>query len=188
MGRWLRAAAVSAAVVATALVGVATTAAAGTMQVSGSGVYNEACTVPADAGAPPADTGNYPPIKMDGSLEGCWYTYVSDSRLHPSGAYQESGTELFVGCLNETTCGTFRTTYTFTGKFTANFEAEIHGRCHHPIVSGTGDFAGTSGIILFKDDVDDGVFYYRGNMKASDGASHNHETDWEARTRKTSDR
>ena len=188
MGRWLRAAALSAVVVATALVGVATTAAAGTMQVSGSGVYNEACTVPADAGAPPADTGNYPPIKMDGSLEGCWYTYVSDSRSHPSGAYQESGTELFVGCLNETTCGTFSTTYTFTGKFTANFEAEIHGRCQHPIVSGTGDFAGTSGIILFKDDVDDGVFYYRGNMKDSDGASHNHETDWEARTRKTSDR
>lgn len=162
MGRWLRAAAVSAVVVATALVVVVATAAAGTTQVSGSGVYvdNDACTVP---GVPPGD---YPPIDMVGSLDGCWYTYVSDWKLNPSGTYQETGTELFVGCLNETTCGTFTTTYTFTGKFTANFEAEIHGRCHHPITGGSGDFAGKSGIILFKDDVDSGVFYYRGNIKS----------------------
>ena len=40
MGRWLRAATVSAVVVATALVVVVATAMAGTTQVSGSGVYN----------------------------------------------------------------------------------------------------------------------------------------------------
>ena len=70
---------------------------------------------------------------MAGSLDGCWYTYVSDAKVNPSGTYQETGTELFVGCLNGTTCGQFTTTYTFTGKFTANFEAEIHGRCQHPV-------------------------------------------------------
>ena len=163
MGRWLRAATVSGVVVATALVVVVATAMAGTTQVSGSGVYNFECTPP--AGTAPADPGDYDPIDMAGSLDGCWYTYVSDSKENPSGTYQETGTELFVGCLG-TTCGQFTTTYTFTGKFTANFEAEIHGRCHHPVTGGTGGFAGMSGVILFKDDVDTGIFYYRGNIKS----------------------
>ena len=166
MGRSVRAAAVSAVVVATALVAVVATAAAGTTQVSGSSVYNDACTVPANAGAPPADTGDYPPLDMVGSLDGCWYTYVLDAKLNPSGTYQETGTELFVGCLNETTCGTFTTIYTFTGKYTANFGAEIHGRCQHAVTGTSGGFAGMSGVILFKDDVDSGVFYYRGNIKS----------------------
>ena len=87
-------------------------------------------------------------------------------RLTPSGSYKETGTELFVGCLNGTTCGQFTTTYTFTGKFTANFEAEIHGRCQHPVTGTSGGFAGRSGVIQFKDDVETGIFYYRGNIKS----------------------
>ena len=166
MRRWLRAATVSAVVVATALVVVVATASAGTTQVSGSGVYNPACVPPASAGAAPTNTGDYPPLDLVGSLDGCWYTYVSDSKVNPSGTYQETGTELFVGCLNGTTCGSFTTTYTFTGKFTANFEAEIHGRCQHAVTGTTGGFAGMSGVILFKDDVDTGVFYYRGNINS----------------------
>ena len=82
--------------------------------------------------------------------------------MNPSGTYQETGTELFVGCLNGTTCGQFTTTYTFTGKFTSSFE-EIHGR-QHPVTGTTGGFAGMSGVIQFKDDVDTGIFYYRGNI------------------------
>jgi hypothetical protein len=31
--------------------------------------------------------------------------------------------------------------------------SEVHGRCHHPIVSGTDGFAGISGVINFTDDV-----------------------------------
>jgi len=85
--------------------------------------------------------------------------------VNPSGTYQETGTELFVGCLNGTTCGQFTTTYTFTGKFTAD-GAEIHGRCQHPVTGTTGGFAGMSGVIQFKDDVDTGIFYYRGNIKS----------------------
>jgi len=161
MRRWFRAATVSAVVVATALVVVVATAMAGTTQVSGSGVYNPACTPP--AGTTPADTGDYPPLDLAGSLDGCWYTYVSDAKVNPSGTYQETGTELFVGCLNGTTCGQFTTTYTFTGKFTSSFE-EIHGRCQHAVTGTTGGFAGRSGVILFKDDVDTGIFYYRGNI------------------------
>ncbi len=163
MGRWLRVATVSAVVAATALAVVVATAMAGTTQVSGSGVYNPACTPP--AGTAPADTGDYPPLDLVGSLDGCWYTYVSDAKVNPSGTYQETGTELFVGCLNGTTCGQFTTTYTFTGKFTES-GAEIHGRCQHPVTGGTGGFAGRSGVIQFKDDVDTGIFYYRGNIKS----------------------
>lgn len=165
MRRWLRAATVSAVVVATALVVVVATAMAGTTQVSGSGVYNPACTPPSAAGTAPADTGDYDPLDLAGSLDGCWYTYISDAKETPSGTYKETGTELFVGCLNETTCGRFTTTYTFTGKF-ASSGAEIHGRCQHPVTGTTGGFAGMSGVIQFKDDVDTGIFYYRGNIKS----------------------
>ena len=166
MRKWLRAATVSAVVGATALVVVVATAMAGTTQVSGSGVYNRCVRAACGAGTAPADQGDYPPLDLAGSLDGCWYTYVSDSKVNPSGTYQETGTELFVGCLNGTTCGQFTTTYTFTGKFTASFEAEIHGRCQHPVTGGTGGFAGMSGVIQFKDDVDTGIFYYRGNIKS----------------------
>jgi len=165
MRRWLKAATVSAVVVATALVVAVATAMAGTTQVSGSSVYNEVCTPPEAAGTAPADTGDYPPLVMSGSLEGCWYTYVSDAKENPSGTYKETGTELFVGCLSEATCGEFTTTYTFTGKFTSSLE-EIHGRCQHAVTGTTGDFAGMSGVILFKDDVDTGIFYYRGNIRS----------------------
>lgn len=159
--RWLRAATVSAVVVATALVVIVSTATAGTTRVSGSSVFADDCTPP--EGSIPGDTGDYPVLVMEGSLDGCWYTYVSDAKLNPSGTYQETGTELFVGCLNGTTCGEFTTTYTFTGKFTASFE-EIHGRCQHAITGGTGDFAGMSGVIQFKDDVEAGINYYRGSL------------------------
>ena len=99
-----------------------------------------------------------------GSLDGCWYTYVSTSKFNPSGTYIEQGTEIFVGCMG-TRCGTFETTYTFTAKYVDDtFAEEIHGRCHHPIVGGTGRFAGVKGVILFKDDVVNLKFNYRGHI------------------------
>ena len=151
-------------VVASAItLALVTPASAGTTQVSGKGVFNDDCRPP--VGSPPPNLGDYPPIDLSGSLDGCWYTYVSDSKFNPSGTYQEIGTELFVGCLNSSTCGTFETTYTFTGKFVDDtFTEEIHGRCHHPIVGGTGGFAGATGLILFKDDVVNGCFEYRGHI------------------------
>src|SRR5206468_4810308 len=53
-------------------------ASAGTTQVSGIGVFNNGCQPP--VGSPPADLGDYPPIEMSGSLDGCWYTYRSEER------------------------------------------------------------------------------------------------------------
>lgn len=137
-------------------------ASAGTTQVSGIAVFNNECQAP--VGSPPADPGDYPPIELSGSLFGCWYTYVSESKFNRSGTYQEQGNETFVGCLNGM-CGTFETIYTFTGKYVdETFTEEIHGRCEHRIVGGTGDFAGASGVILFKDDVVNLKFDYRGNV------------------------
>ena len=150
------------AVAASVLAVLAMPASAGTTQVSGIAVFNDACQPP--VGSPPADPGDYAPIDLSGSLVGCWYTYVSESKFNRSGTYQEKGTEIFVGCMNGI-CGTFETTYTFTAKYVDDtFAEEIHGRCHHPIVSATGDFAGAKGVIDFKDDVVNLKFDYRGQV------------------------
>jgi len=150
-------------VAASFLAVLAMPASAGTTQVSGIGVYNTACQPP--VGSPPANLGDYPPIELSGSLSGCWYTYVESAKFNRSGTYQETGTEIFVGCMNGT-CGTFSTTYTFTGKFVDDtFAEEIHGRCHHPLASGTEGFAGAKGLINFKDDVVNLKFDYRGHIK-----------------------
>lgn len=154
----------TATVAALVLAVLAMPASAGSPQVSGIGVYNDECQSP--AGSPPSDPGDYPPLDLSGSLDGCWYTYVSASQFNPSGTYIEQGTEIFVGCLNGTECGTFETTYTFTGKFVDDtFAEEIHGRCEHSIVGGTGDFAEVKGVILFKDDVVNLKYDYRGHIR-----------------------
>ena len=68
---------------------LATPASAGTTQVSGIGVFNTGCQPP--VGSPPANPGDYPPIDLSGSLDGCWYTYVSTSQFNPSGTYHRAG-------------------------------------------------------------------------------------------------
>ena len=148
------------------LIALAMPAGAGTTQVSGIAVFNNECQPP--AGSPPADLGDYPPLDLSGSLVGCWYTYVSESKFNRSGTYQEQGNEIFVGCLNGM-CGTFETTYTFTAKYVdETFAEEIHGRCEHRIVGGTGDFADAKGVIPFKDDVVNLKFDYRGHISLGD--------------------
>lgn len=155
----------TAALTAAAFAILATPTTAGTTQVSGVGVFDTACRPPIGSVPEGEALGDYPPIALTGALTGCWYTYVSASRFNPSGTYIEQGTELFIGCLNDTTCGTFETTYTFTGKYTdATLAEEIHGRCEHAIVGGTGDFAGAKGQIKFKDDVVNLKFDYRGHI------------------------
>src|SRR5437660_1264321 len=102
---------------------------------------------------------------MDGGLVGCWYTDDIDfagMRSHPSGTTQASGHEHFVGCVDRDANGTCDATdpsgslffaFTFTGKYNPTSGAEIHGRCHHAVTSGTEDFATASGIINFTDDI-----------------------------------
>jgi hypothetical protein len=146
-----------------ALGAIFTAFAAGNTQISGSGAFDSAgdCTeIPSQF-----------TMVIDGDLVGCWYTHgwevVQDT---PSGVYAERGTERFIGCLaNTTTCGTFDTEYKFTAKYGSD-GSEIHGRCQHPITFGTGDFAGITGRVDFKDDVSTGVVYYRGHIKLPNAA------------------
>ena len=104
-------------------------------------------------------------LVMTGSLEGCLYTDILTVRTTPSGAYLETGQEIFVGSLNGGPEGTFATTYRFEAKFAPD-GSEIHGRCQHPIVdgSGTGGFEGASGRLNFKDIVETGEFVYKGHL------------------------
>jgi hypothetical protein len=119
---------------------------------------------------PPAPDGyrDFPPIVMTGSLEGCWYTDVVTSRQLSSGVYLETGKEVFFGTLNGSAVGSFRTTYRFESKWDpdAATGAEIHGRCQHPLVagSGTGGFDGATGRVDFKDLVETGDLAYRGHI------------------------
>ena len=104
-------------------------------------------------------------LVMTGSLEGCLYTDIVTARSTPSGAYLETGQEIFVGSLNGGPEGTFTTTYKFEAKFAPD-GSEIHGRCQHPIVdgSGTGGFEGASGRLNFKDIVATGEAVYKGHI------------------------
>jgi hypothetical protein len=110
---------------------------------------------------------------MTGGLVGCWYEDTGTPTLDqvtPSGLeiVHFSGTEHFTGCLDldgDGACagdptGTLFFTFTFTGQYVAGTNAaiEIRGRCHHPIVGGTGDFAGATGVLNFKDDVSNPAF------------------------------
>ena len=108
---------------------------------------------------------------MTGSLGGCWYTNIEMTKDNgaPSGVYIESGEEVFVGSLNGGPEGTFGTTYQFESKWDPDVStgSEVHGRCQHPIVagSGTGGFEGATGRADFKDEVTTGQFFYRGHIK-----------------------
>jgi hypothetical protein len=151
---------VAAIVLALSVASVA--AAGGQTQLAGDGVADAVtCTDPVPTNSP------YAPIRLTGDLTGCWYTTTYEVRQYlPSGVYLETGTETFVGCLTgTTTCGSISTTYHFEAKLTSD-GAEIRGHCEHPLVSGTGGFAGITGIMFFRDGVGaaSGTFTYHGHL------------------------
>lgn len=82
--------------------------------------------------------------------------------------YLETGEEVFVGSLDGGSEGTFATTYTFESTWIPDVPtgSEVHGRCQHPIVagSGTGGFEGATGRVDFKDEVTTGQYFYRGHI------------------------
>ena len=136
--------------------------AGGATQISGIGYYAASgeCTDPEGQGADYA-------LSLTGAFSGCHYVFVKSAQCSPGGAYFEAGTETFVGTYNGE-FGTFGTNYVFTATYRdcPNFVGEIAGRCQHPIVdgSGTGSFAGVTGRLDMKDDIDTGSFPYRGHL------------------------
>ena len=107
--------------------------------------------------------------RMTGDLDGCWwitdFTSTTDASRHNVRA---TGTELFVGWLGSR-YGSFTTTFEYTAKMDGPWmtSPEVHGRCHHPIVEGDGDFAGITGELSFHDvvDVDPPYYPYWGNLR-----------------------
>jgi hypothetical protein len=98
---------------------------------------------------------------VSGTLVGCWYTdtFVVE-HTSAAGGFRATGTETFVGCLGSD-CGRLFTTFTFTAKVVDGIET--HGRCHHPIIGGDGDFAGAAGVINMHD-LPNGCATYKGHF------------------------
>jgi hypothetical protein len=145
-----------------ALIFPASALAMGATQFSGTAYWptEGQCVDPEGAGADYA-------VHMTGDLEGCHYTFVETAMWSPSGAYNETGHEIFVGAYKGEP-GTFKTTYRFTAKYTNTSDyIEVEGRCQHPLIAGegTGVFEGMTGRLDMRDNVVAGValdFPYRG--------------------------
>ena len=148
------------------LVALSAPAAARTDQISGVATI----AAPGQCDPIPDEYGDFPPLYLTGSLEGCWYTNILTSKDNgsPSGVYQERGIEIFVGSLDGGPEGRFETTYKFSSKWEPDVSTgvEVKGRCQHPIVVGTGigAFAGVTGRVDIKDDVATGTYPYRGHL------------------------
>ena len=148
------------------LIALSAPANAATNQISGVAVFDTT----GECSPPPTGYEDFTQV-MTGSLAGCWYTNIETKKDNgaPSGVYIESGKEIFVGSLNGGPAGTFSTTYKFESKWDPDVStgSEVHGRCQHPIVagSGTGGFERASGRADFKDEGTTGRFFYRGHIK-----------------------
>lgn len=142
--------------------------AGGATQISGVGYFAESGECVDDVAGPNGQAPAFA-LKMTGDLEGCHYVFVESSTCLPSGVYREMGTEIYVGAGGTGDKGTFRTTYRFEAKYEecTTLSFEIHGRCQHPIIggSGTGNYEGVSGRLDFKDDIEAGNFPYRGHLR-----------------------
>jgi hypothetical protein len=97
--------------------------------------------------------------KMRGSLIGRWsVTSFQESAQDPY--FHGSGTEQFKGCLDrkrDGRCkydprGTLQMTFEYWALFgSEDPESLVWGSCWHPVVSGTGDFEGASGVFTMVD-------------------------------------
>ncbi len=97
--------------------------------------------------------------KLSGDLRGVWTT--TSSELVAFTPYIEiKGTELFEGCIDrrrDRSCagdpsGTLSLEFGFLGIYESPDPASlVWGTCWHPVVSGTGAFAGAQGVLAFVD-------------------------------------
>lgn len=97
--------------------------------------------------------------KMKGSLMGGWAVTSFEEVTDPT-YFHGRGTELFKGCLDrrrDRSCkGDPKGSLSFTFDYWALFASPdpaslVWGACWHPIVEGTGDFAGAQGVVMMVD-------------------------------------
>jgi hypothetical protein len=142
-----------------------------------SAAQNQVAGVQLPGANPPACTDSAASFTMTGGLVGCWYEDTFNTKKETVTASGTAlfiffGTEHFTGCLdadrdgrcNGDPTGTLDFTFTFTAQFDVATGNEIRGRCHHPIVGSSGDFADATGVLNFKDDVSNGTSTYMGHV------------------------
>jgi hypothetical protein len=131
---------------------MATVALTGTAQAATYRVAGEQVAIKVDA----SGAGEY---KMLGGLRGMW-TINELNEVSTSPYYEAQGTELFKGCIDrrrDRSCkGDPSGTLSFTIRYWALFGSAdpsslVWGACWHPVVAGTGDFAGAQGVMTMVD-------------------------------------
>jgi hypothetical protein len=124
---------------------VASTAAAGTIKMSGTQTVID------------EKAGTY---EMHGSLVGKWYTTAFTEHYKTPSTFVGSGKEKFVGCVDTDRSGACDSgeptgTMSFTFVYWATFDPAtkglVRGACVHPVIGATGDFASAKGVIFMKD-------------------------------------
>lgn len=97
--------------------------------------------------------------KLSGDLRGVWTT-TSFELVAFTPYIETKGTELFEGCIDrrrDRSCagdpsGTLTLEFRFMGIYESPDPASlVWGTCSHPVVSGTGAFAGAQGVLAFVD-------------------------------------
>ena len=88
----------------------------GATQISGIGYFPDAGVCEDFPDDPVDDVIGYFALDMTGDLDGCLYAYVLTAECSPSGAYNETGIDIFVSADGNSS---FQTTYRFTAKYEA---------------------------------------------------------------------
>ena len=95
--------------------------------------------------------------KMSGGLLGNWkITSFKETASKP--VFRGTGTETFNGCIdrkldgscNGDPSGSLKFKFRYWGKFGKGDALEL-GTCAHPVIGGTGDFAGATGFLMMVD-------------------------------------
>jgi len=98
---------------------------------------------------------------MHGDLVGSWRTTAFTTNFQGSnGQFVGSGKESFSGCRDADSSGgcdngepkgTIRFSFVYWASFDPKTKALVRGQCVHPVLGGTGAFAGVKGVIHMKD-------------------------------------
>src|SRR5262245_54267315 len=99
--------------------------------------------------------------EMHGDLVGRWNTTAfTTNYAGADGQFVGSGKELFTGCRDADRsgacdvgepAGTIRFSFVYWATYDPKTKALVKGQCVHPVLGGTGAFAGVKGVVHMKD-------------------------------------